>query len=208
MNHTELASRLQAVATQLERHGSKLEGVAFAKAFGTFAKALANFEKKLEATIRGRDPSIEALQNLLKTHPGVKLVKVPSWRKLLQSTFGIRAPEGTAASLRKEFLQRAKDSGEGERAFTALQAEIARLSQPLRPVPADKTKLQEEFLRLGGLSDEDLLIELSSRWGKISDLRKLAEANAISGYKTAKRPRLEADIMHYARRAYLNIHRP
>lgn len=208
MNHTELAIRLQAVATQLERHGNKLEGVAFAKAVGTFAKALTSFEKKMEATIRGSDPSIEALENLLKTHPGVKLLKLPSWQKLLQSTFGLKASEGTAASLKKKFLQRAKDSGEGERAYTAVKEEITRLSQPVRPVPADKIQLQEEFLRLGGLSDEDFLIELSSRWKKISDLRKLAEANAITGAKTATRQRLEAEIMHYARRAHLNIYRP
>jgi hypothetical protein len=211
MSYIDLAEKLQKISRVLLQHGPKLEGVALQKAATTLAKSLTTFEKKLDAAVKGNDPSLEALQNLLKTHPAARLLKAPSWEKLLKEVFSHHAKAGAKpAELKKQYIEHAKQTGQGEDAFHAVQREMQQLSIPPAPVPKEKILLQKEFLRLGGLSDEDAYVELEKRWKKIGDLKALATANAIlvpKSFKAVQRPQLIKEILHYARRAHLNVSR-
>jgi len=203
MSYTVLAQKLAGLSGKLQKHASQLDGPVLAKAAATFSKSLATFEKKMESVIRGCDPSIEGIQALLKS-PAKKMLKAPVWAKLLRQVFREEPGDLTAAGMQKLYLARAVESDRASAAFEALRKTVLELSVPAVPVPKDKGALQAEFLRIGGLDEEEVLVELSSRW-KLPQLKNLAKANAIQVPDGIKRERLERDILHYARRASTNI---
>lgn len=203
MSYPDLARHLDQLSDQLKRHGARLEGAALAKAAATLEKALSAFGKKLEAALRGADPSLEAIEQLLKS-PAKKLIKVPVWQKLLREVHQVRGAEGTAAQLQKHFIKLCRERGNGEAAFHVLDRQVKGLAVPAAPVPKEKAALQAEFLRLGGLAEEDAMVELALRW-KTPALKALARHNAIPVAEGAKRERLEREILAYARRAHSNI---
>lgn len=204
MSYTTLAQRLNALAGLLETHASRLEGAAMAKAATSFSKALATFEKRVEANARGNDPDIEDIKRL-SSGPAKKLLKPAVWQKLLRETFSRRIGEGTSAQLSKEFIRLASESGRAADARAALDRTIRELSVPVLAIPKEKALLQAEFLRIGGLTEEEALVEFSTRWKKLTDLKNLAKHNAIVLPNEVKRDRIEREILHYARRAHSNV---
>ncbi|NJK90726.1 MAG: hypothetical protein HC904_02160 [Blastochloris sp.] len=203
MSYNTLTQQLESLAQKLRKNPTRLGGASLAKAASTLTKSLLSFEKKVDALIKGKHPSIEAMTNLLNS-PAKKLLKAPDWQKLHRAVFRA-TPEGqTAAQLQKQFLTLATDRNLAEPACLALEQKIKELSILNRPVPKEKADLQAEFLRLGGLEEESALLELERRW-KLTQIKNLAKANAIPVTKTMPRDRLELEILRYARRAHTNI---
>jgi len=205
MSYATLAQQLESLAQKLRKQEDALEGPVLAKAAATFSKSLSSFEKKVDALIKGKNPSIEAIQSILKS-PAKKLLKVPAWQKLHREVFRTTPADQTAAQLQKSFLARAQEADKAEAACRAMEKMIQELSVPIQPVPKDKAALQAEFLRLGNMDEEAALIELSRRWSA-AQIKNLAKHNAIPVPDKAKRDRLEREILHYARRAHTNISR-
>lgn len=202
-SYSQLAQSLQALALKLDQHAPRLEGAALAKASASFTKQLATFNNKVDAAIRGADPSVEAIQNLLKS-PAKKLLKAPVWEKLLKQVHRAQPESEKAAGLQKQFLRLTLERQNAEAALHALQQQIQILSLPPAPPPKEKAALQTEFVRLGSLSEEDARIELAHRW-TLSSLKNLAKHNAIVVSPKIQRPRLEREILYYARRAHANL---
>ena len=75
----------------------------------------------------------------------------------------------------------------GEKTLEALVRRVSPHSHQ-RPAPAkDETSLQNEFLRLGSLSDEELEFEFSGRLKSIALVKALAKANSIPCSKETSR---------------------
>lgn len=200
MSYHELAEKIEAVARNLQRHADKLEGATLARAAQTFSRALSTFEKKLDALVMGADPDLRELE-LLVTPPATVPLKSASWARLFQSVFNTAPAKPTKAA----FLKRTRERGCAAEALAAVRAEIVRVSVKPSPVPTDKAELQSEFLRLGGLTDEEFFAEMGSRWRKKTDLQRLAKANAIPVLKGTMTERLVEQILVYSRRAHGNI---
>lgn len=204
MTYTEFAQELRRIAGLLEKHGSHLEGTALAAKTATYQKQSLAYKKILEDVSGGFAPGIRELEKLL-TSPDKKFFTAAALQLLLKDTTGIGNPsKKTPAALKKIWLDALKEQGNGEKALSAAQAHLAKLKTPKAPVPKDQDALRLEFNRLGGLTDGELAIELDTRYKKITDLRKLAEANGIPS-KGQARDALIPLIAERARRVNAHI---
>lgn len=141
---------------------------------------------------------------LLKS-PAAKALKLPDWIKLTHAILGSIPTQETAAKVKFHLLKEVTRLGKGELAREKLQAAYRQAAIPPTPVPKEKAALQAEFLRLGSLEEEAMIAELETRYKKLTDLKALAKHNAIVVTKAAKKERLIAEIVRYARQAAQNV---
>jgi hypothetical protein len=204
MNYLELADRLNALGRKTVLHYEQLEGLPLAKAADNLARAAERYEKKLEDFLGGRGPGIQELEELLKSPQARGHLKLPALKLLFKELFRELPAADKPAGARKEFFERVKREQAGERTLEVLKQFFLQAAQ--RPAPAkDETSLQNEFLRLGSLSDEELEFEFSGRLKSIALLKVLAKTNAIPFSRETSKSRLIELITHYARRAHANV---
>jgi len=204
MSYKELAEHLHSLGSKVAHHHEKLEGMPLAKAAESLEKAVLRFEKRLDDFLGGRGPGIRELEELLKSPHAKAHLSLPGLNIVGQKIFGEALKADKPAAAKKEFFERVKREQVGEKAVAALKEFFFKAAQ-MPPPPEDKISLQNELLRLGGLSDEELQYEFSDRLKTVSLLRKLANANSLPVSRNAKRAELVEKITHYARRAYANI---
>jgi len=204
MTYLELADLLNALGLKTARHHQQLEGLPLAKAADNLARAAERYEKKLEDFLGGRGPGIQELEELLKSPQARGHLKLPALKILFKELFRELPATDKPVGARKEFFERVKREQAGEKTLEALKRFFLQAAQ--RPAPAkDETSLQNEFLRLGSLSDEELEFEFSGRLKSIALLKALAKANAIPFSRETSKNRLIELITHYARRAHANV---
>jgi hypothetical protein len=204
MNYLELADLLNTVGRKTARHHEQLEGLPLAKAADNLVRAAEKYEKKLEDFLGGRGPGIQELEELLKSPQARGHLKLPALRLLFKELFQELPVADKLAEARKQFFERVKREQAGEKTLETLKRFFLQAAQ--RPAPAkDETSLQNEFLRLGSLSDEELEFEFSGRLKSIALLKALAKANAIPFSRETSKNRLIELITHYARRAHANV---
>jgi len=204
MNYLELADLLDTLARKTARHQQQLEGLPLAKAADTLAKAAERYGKKLEDFLGGRGPGIQELEELLKSPQARGHLKLPALKLLFKELFQELPSADKPAGARKELFERVKREQGGEKTLEILKRFFLQAAQ--RPAPAkDEISLQNEFLRLGSLSDEELEFEFSGRLKSIALLKALAKANAIPFSRETSKNRLIEMITHYARRAHANV---
>jgi hypothetical protein len=204
MSYLDLAQQLRQLSGKIDKNASRFEGATLAKAATSLTKSIATFEKKLDAFLGGAGPGIRELQELLKSPAATKHLKLPAISLLHRKLFGHSQSAETPAAAKKAFLLAAMGKEMGEETLSELREFLYRAAQ-IAPPAKDKESLQKEFLRLGGLPDDELIWELDSRFKNITLLKALAKANAVEVTKEVKRERLINSIIHYARRARANI---
>ncbi len=204
MSYKELAEHLQLLGSKLVIQHGKLEGIPLARAAESLAKAVGRFEKKLDDFLGGRGPGIRDLEELLKSPQAKAHLSLGGLNVIGQKVFGEILKADKAAAAKREFFERVKKEQVGEKAVAVIREFFFRAAQ-MPPPPEDKVSMQNELLRLGGLTDEELQYEFSHRLKSVTLLRKLASANSLPVPKYAKRSELTEKITHYARRAYANI---
>lgn len=204
MNYLELADLLDTLARKTARHQQQLEGLPLAKVADTLVRSAERYEKKLEEFLGGRGPGIQELEELLKSPQARGHLKLPALKLLFKELFRELPSADKPAGARKELFERVKREQVGEKTLEILKRFFLQAAQ--RPAPAkDETSLQNEFLRLGSLSDEELEFEFSGRLKSIALLKTLAKANAIPFSRETPKNRLIELITHYARRAHANV---
>jgi hypothetical protein len=204
MNYLELSQVLLRLSQTTEKHHHELEGLTLAKAADSLAKAALRFQKKLEYFLGGRGPGIQELEELLVSPQARAHLKLPALNLIYKDLFGDKLTTEKPAAAKKEFFERIKKEQAGEKSVELLRGFFLKAAQ--RPVLSkNEADLQNEFLRLGGLSDEELAFEFSDRLKSIGMLKALTKANAIPFSKDTSKERLIELITHYARRAYGNI---
>ncbi|MDD5261793.1 MAG: hypothetical protein PHD76_08080 [Methylacidiphilales bacterium] len=204
MNYKDLARDLRETAALLDKHGPSMEGKALATKAAAFEKQAAKFKAVVQDAAAGLAPGIRDLERLLQS-PEKKHFTLPVLKLLFKETTGHGPPLAqckTATTLKKHWLAEIKSSGRGENALSVAQRHLAQLKTPAVPVPKDADALRVEFNRLGGLSDEELALELDKRFKKIDVLRKLAGANGVPDAKTLPKEELVRSLMERARRMH------
>jgi hypothetical protein len=204
MSYSELAALLIRLGDQIAAHQEVLEGPSLAKTAEGLEKAALRFQKKLEDFLGGKGPGIRELEELFASPQGRTHLKLPALFLLYLKVFGERLQADKPAAAKKAFLSRVKGEGMGEKAVEVVRAFFIQAAQ--RPAPAkDEASLQNEFLRLGGLTDEELAVEFGGRLKSLALLKALAKANAVPFSKETSKEKLIERITHYARRAHGNI---
>jgi len=204
MTYGELSTRLEAVAANLHKHERTLEGQALSKATTTFAKALGSYEKKLADFLQGTAPGAREFEDLIKSPQAKKHLTLPALKVAFRQILGQALHEETAAKAKASLVKQVRAEGDFESAVVYLKEFFFRAASPLK-VGEDKESLQAEFLRLGGLPDDELEFQLQHRFKTVGALKKLAKANAVNFTATTSKPKLIETIVHYARRAHQNV---
>ncbi|MBI4768267.1 MAG: hypothetical protein HY787_27330 [Deltaproteobacteria bacterium] len=204
MNYSELSQVLLRLSQTTGQHHHELEGLTLAKAADSLVKATLRFQKKLEDFLGGRGPGIQELEELLVSPQARAHLKLPALNLIHKDLFGDKLTSEKPAAAKKEFINRAKKEQAGEKSVELLRLFFLKAAQR-PPLSKNEAALQEEFLRLGGLSDEELAFEFSDRLKSVGLLKALARANAIPFSKEISKEKLIEQITHYARRAYGNI---
>ena len=112
--------------------------------------------------------------------------------------------EETAAKAKTAFVKQVRSTGDFGPALAYLKEFFFQAATPPK-IGDNKESLQAEFLRLGGLSDDELEFQLQHRFKTVGALRKLAKANAISFTVKTPKAKLTEMIVHFARRAHQNV---
>jgi hypothetical protein len=204
MSYQELAGHLHSVGSKVANHHEKMEGIPLAKAAQSLQNAILRFEKKLDDFLEGRGPGIRELEELLKSPQAKAHLPLPGLNIISQSLLGEKLKADKLAAAKKEFFERVKKEGVGERGVTVLKDFFFKAAQ-MPPPGEDKVSLQNELLRLGSLSEEELEFEFSHRLKSPSILKGLARANSLPISRNPKKAELIETITHYARRAHANI---
>jgi hypothetical protein len=204
MSYQELAAQLGRLSRKVDESQRKLEGIPLAKAGESLAKAASRFEKKLDDFLGGRGPGIQELEELLKSPQAKAHLPLPGLNLISKDLFSERLRSERLPAAKKEFMEKVKKEQVGEKAVTALREFFFKAAQ-MPPPPPDKEAMQQELLRLGGLSDDELNLEFSHRLKSVSILKRLAQANSLPVSRSAKKAEVIEVITHYARRAYANI---
>jgi hypothetical protein len=192
------------VGSKILAHHEKLEGIPLAKAAESLEKGLARFEKKLEDFLGGQGPGIHELGELLSSPQAKAHLGLVGLNLVAEKVFGETLKGEKPAAAKKEFFEKVKREKAGEKAVAVVREFFFRAAQ-MPPPPEDKESLQNELLRLGGLSEGELRYEFAHRLKSVALLRKLAKANSLPVPPKATRNELVEKISHYARRAYANI---
>ncbi len=204
MNYQELSQVLLRISQTTERHHQELEGLTLARTADSLAKSALRFQKKMEDFLGGRGPGIQELEELLVSPQARAHLKLPALNLIYKDLFADKLTSEKPAAAKKEFFERVKREQAGEKTVELLRVFFLKAAQ--RPVLSkNEAALQDEFLRLGGLIDEELAFEFSDRLKSIGLLKAMAKANAIPFSKETSKERLIELITHYARRAYGNI---
>jgi hypothetical protein len=204
MSYDELAKQLGILERKVAENHEKLEGIPLAKAAESLAKAALRFEKKLDDFLGGRGPGIQELEELLKSPQAKAHLPLPGLNLISKDLFGERLRSERLPAAKKEFMEKVKKEKAGERAVALLREFFFKAAQA-PPPPPDKEAMQQELLRLGGLSEDEMNLEFSHRLKSIAVLKRLAQANSLPVSRSAKKAELIEVITHYARRAYANI---
>jgi len=204
MSYQELAERLSSLGKKVGENHQTLEGIPLAKAADSLERAASRFEKKLNDFLGGRGPGIQELEELLKSPQARAHLPLPGLNLISKDLFSERLKAERLPAAKKEFLEIVKREQVGEKAVAVLREFFFKAAQ-MPPPPADKEAMQQELLRLGGLSDDELKLEFGHRLKSVSILKKLANANSLPVSRSAKKAELIDVITHYARRAYTNI---
>ena len=204
MSYSELSERLSALAFVVRENQNRLEGKPLAASARKLNTALASFEKALHDFLDGNGPGIRELTDLLKGPQAKSHLKGPAWKIVFRELLDKSVPDETPAKIKALFLEKIAKKEKGEEAVAYLKEFFYQAASPA-PAPKDKESLQKELLRLGGLDDDALEMELGKRWSKIGDLKKLATANSIAFTPKTKKDGLITALVHYARRAHSNV---
>jgi len=202
MSYLDLANLLDGLAKTLADNHEKLGGEPLAKAAGGLQKAAVKFETALDSFLTGSDPSVRELEALLKTP--AKLLPLHLLNLASRQVFGSALAADKLPNARKEFLARVKKERAGEKALNSLRELLLKASEPAA-LPTDKVALQNELLRLGGLSDDELKWEFAKRLNTVAALKTIADANSLPVSKRPSKGKLIETITHYARRAHANV---
>ena len=202
MSYLELANLLDSLAKTLAHNHENLAGEPLAKAASGLQKSAAKFETILNDFLSGSDPSVRELEGLLKTP--AKLLPLNGLNMAFRGVFGSPLTANKLPAARREFLARVKKEHAAEKAVNSLKQLLSRASEA-SALPTDKVGLQNELLRLGGLSDEELKWEFDKRLNTVAALKAIAEANSLPVPKRAAKRALIEVITHYARRAHANV---
>ncbi|HEY0789698.1 MAG TPA: hypothetical protein VGD78_01420 [Chthoniobacterales bacterium] len=205
MNYRELATALEQLAHRLSKHADKLEG----EALGSQAHRLLEDARKVAAQVDAHLASRKSGEWLLETllrSPGAKRhLTLNALRKLVRETLGKRLKADALPAAKRELIDLAHAQASGQAVADALRGYLSEAAS-VKTGKKEKDALQQEFVALGSLSDEEFREAAGNR--HLAELRRLASANGIPFTPKTPKVRLLHLIRHYGQRAVVNLMPP
>ena len=202
MNYTDLATHLLDLGERLQKHSRKIEGDKVGRSAKKLAQAIERFEDMLDSFLASRKSGELLLETMLRSPSAKRHLTVELLKRGLREVAGKRLQADELSAARKEFvevLHANEKGGQGGKFLKAAFEEAA----CVEPGGKDKASIQREFVRLGGLSDEEYEKEIGKR--TFGELRRLASTNGIKFTDKTSKQRLMALIRRFSVRAAVNI---
>lgn len=200
MSYQDLAQRLQAVGTQLERHATSLQGPEPAKIAKALEVQLAKLEKLLAVGASQDTPEMRRLGDLVTSWAGE--LGTGAWAGLA-AQLGLKLPKtGPAAARGEKLLEAVAKSGTAAAALAWFEHFATVKSRPA-PDLSTAESLRAEIRRLGAGSEEQIGLELEASFSD-AQVRALAGAAGLRVTPKSTRKKILPDLIHYVRRHYLN----
>jgi len=202
MNYTDLATHLLDLGERLQKHSRKIEGDKVGRSAKKLAQAVERFEDTLDSFLASRKSGELLLETMLRSPSAKRHLTVELLKKGLREVAGKRLQAEELSAARKEFVEVLHANEKGSQGGKFLRAAFEEAAC-VEPGGKDKVSLQREFVRLGGLSDEEYEKEIVKR--TFGELRRLAATNGIKFTDRTGKQRLMALIRRFAIRAAMNI---
>jgi hypothetical protein len=202
MNYADLASRLSQLGERLAKHSDKLEGDNLGRSAGKLALQLQRFEEQFESHLASRKSGELLLESLLRSPASKRHLTIALVKQGVKVVCGKRLKSQELVAAKREFIELVHAAGLQDRAVEFLNEAFAQAAH-VESGGKDKALLQDEFIRLGHLLDEEFTKEIGSR--TLSELRRVAGMNGIRFTDKTNRQRLTTLIRRYARRAAFNV---
>ena len=202
MNYTDLATHLLDLGERLQKHTRKIEGDKVGRSAKKLAQAVERFEDTLESFLASRKSGELLLETMLRSPSAKRHLTVDLLKRGLREVAGKRLQADELSAARKEFVEVLHANEKGSQGGKFLKAAFEEAAR-VEPGGKDKASLQREFVRLGGLSDEEYEKEIGKR--TFGELRRLASTNGIKFTDKTSKQRLMALVRRFSIRAAVNI---
>jgi hypothetical protein len=202
MNYTDLATHLLDLGERLQKHSRKIEGDKVGQSAKKLVQAVERFEDTLDSFLASRKSGELLLETMLRSPSAKRHLTVELLKRGLREVAGKRLQADELSAARKEFVEVLHANAKGSQGGKFLQAAFEEAAC-VEPGGKDKASIQREFVRLGGLSDEEYEKEIGKR--TLGELRRLASTNGIKFTDKASKQRLMALIRRFSSRAAVNI---
>jgi SOS response regulatory protein OraA/RecX len=181
MNYLDLSTRLSHLAEKLSKQATKIEGHDVAKSAMKLVSELDRFEAVLESYLASRKSGEFFLETLLRSPSAKRHLSLDLLKKGLLETVHAQDKSAAAAKFLKHSFAEAASVASGGK---------------------DKASLQQEFIQLGRLSEEEFAKAIAKR--TFGELRRLAGNNAVRFTDKTTKPRLIQVIRRFSVRAAIN----
>ncbi len=201
MNYLDLSTRLSQLAEKLGKQATKIEGHDVAKSAMKLVSELDRFEAVLESYLASRKSGEFFLETLLRSPSAKRHLSLDLLKKGLRETCGKRLKSEEFVTAKSEFVETVHAQDKSAAAAKFLKHSFAEAAS-VASGGKDKASLQQEFIQLGRLSEEEFAKAIAKR--TFGELRRLAGNNAVRFTDKTTKPRLIQVIRRFSVRAAIN----
>jgi hypothetical protein len=201
MNYLDLSTRITNLAEKLSKQAMKIEGTDAAKSAMKLVAELDRFEAVLDSYLASRKSGEFFLETLLRSPSAKRHLSLDLLKKGLREICGKRLKAEEFGPAKLEFVETIHAQDKSAAAAKFLKhafAEAASVASGGR----DKAALQQEFIQLGRLNEEEFAKTIAKR--TFGELRRLAGSNAVRFTDKTTKPRLIQVIRRFSVRAAIN----
>ncbi len=202
MNYSELSEKLSQVAARVAKQASKIEGNDLARSARRLEREADRFAEALDSFLSSRKSGELMLETLLRSPSAKRHLTLDLLSRMLREIAGKRMKADDLSAAKREFVEVVHRENCAERSTKRLREQLADASR-VASGGKHKIGLQQEFIRLGRLADDEFAGEIGRR--TFGELRRLAEANGLRFTDKTSKQRLILMIRRYGQRAALNI---
>ncbi|HET9377152.1 MAG TPA: hypothetical protein VFO40_19410 [Chthoniobacterales bacterium] len=201
MNYLDLSTRLSQLAEKLSRQATKIEGNAVAKSAMKLASELDRFDAVLDSYLASRKSGEFFLETLLRSPSAKRHLSLDLLKKGLREICGKRLKAEEFGLAKSEFVETIHAQDKSSAAAKFLKHAFAEAAS-VASGGKDKAALQQEFIQLGRLNEEEFAKVIAKR--TFGELRRLAGNNAVRFTDKTTKSRLIQVIRRFSVRAAFN----
>jgi hypothetical protein len=201
MNYLDLSTRLSHLAERLNKQAAKIEGAAVGKSAMKLANQVEHFDAVLESYLASRKSGEFLLETLLRSPSAKRHLSLDLLKKGLRDICSKRLKAEELGLAKAEFVESVHAQDKSAAAAKFLKHAFAEAAS-VESGGKDKAALQQEFIQLGRLTEEEFAKVIAKR--TFGELRRLAASNAVRFTDKTTKPRLIQMIRRFSLRAAVN----
>jgi hypothetical protein len=160
MSYKELAQRLGETSQLILQQEERLQGDALASTAEKLQKALIDFRKRLDTELKANSPEVLEFQHLMQSDAVLRAISAEALKTVYKVLVGKALPAKKDMDPRAAFVQGIMKQGLTEEVMPRIRHLLTALEQPL--LGNDEAAFRNELARIGGLSDEDWMLETAT----------------------------------------------